>query len=142
MFINNVGTTARLTHSYRSWSLTINMETIPLDGPDAVKTYQKIVGASRGRCNAEVTAMFDAEASGTTTFGDYFDADALQHILVGLSVADGKAIAFYFPNCDMTTRPTQEASDGLNRVSATWRCLTGTTTTTERTMASWRMALG
>lgn len=142
MFINDVGTTTRVTHSYRSWGLTINMETIPLDGPDAVNTYQKIVGASRSRCNAELTTMFDAEAAGTTTFADIFDAGTLQHILVGLSVADGKALAFYFPNCEMTTRPTQEASDGLNRVSCTWRALTGTTTTTERTMASWRMAMG
>jgi hypothetical protein len=126
----------------RSLSISIDMQTAELTGPDAVNSQQVIVGAVRTKCAASLTTMFDAEASGTTTWGDKFDAGTLQHILIGLSVADGKAIGFYFPNCELTQRPTQEGSDGLNRVTCNWRALTGTDTTSERTMASWRMALG
>lgn len=141
-WINDVGTLTRAAYSMRNWALTINMETAELHGPDAVNACQIIVGARRTKCSAELTTTFDAEASGTTTWADKFDAGTLQHLLIGVSVADGKAIAFYLQNAEITSRPTQEATDGLNRVTCNWRALTGTSVTSERNMSSWRMALG
>lgn len=136
-FYNDVGTTTRQTASLRSWSISGEMDTQPLMGPDAVNTYQAIVGARRVRNAVTFTTMVDAEAAGTTTWGDIFDAGTLQHILIGCSVVDGKALAFYFPNAELVSRPTQTTSDGLNRVECQWRALTGTDTASEREMASF-----
>jgi len=141
IFVNDVGTVTRATYGLRSWSVTIEMNTQPVMGQGAVNTYQTIVGAKRERCAAKLETVFDAEAAGTTTWGDKFDAGNLQHILVGLTVANGKSLAFYFQNCDMMERPTHEGVDGLNRVRCKWRALTGSTTTSDRAMASWRLGM-
>lgn len=140
-WINDVGTTTNATYSMRSWSVNFDMQVAVLEGPDAVNPEQSIVGAVRTRCAATATTMFDAEATGTETWGDKFDAGTLQHILIGLSVADGKSIAFYFPNAELVSRPTQEGSDGLNRVTCNWRALTGPTLTNGRTHSSFRIGM-
>jgi len=140
-FIQDVGTVTRQTYSIRSWSMALDFQVTPLEGPDAVNTYQTIVGAVRTRCAATFSIMVDALATGTDTFGDKFDAGTLQHVLISMSVADGKALAVYFPNAELVSRPTQEASDGLNRISLNFRALTGPTTTTALEMSSFRIGM-
>jgi len=141
-FIQDVGTVTRATYSMRSFSLNFDMNVSELEGPDAVNPYQTIVGAVRNRCAVTCTTVHDAEATGTETFGDKFDAGTLQHILVGFSVVDGKAVGIYLPNAELTSRPTQEGIDGLNRVTCNWRALTSTDTTSGRTLSSFRIGMG
>ncbi len=141
-FVQDVGTTTRDTHQLRSWSINIALEVVPLLGQDAVNTYQNITGAVRTRCSVELETTFDAEASGTRTWADKFDAGTFQHILIGLSVADGKALGFYFPKAEITQRPTQVGMDGLNRVTCNWRCLSSDDAASARTLSSFRIGMG
>lgn len=140
-FLQDVGTTTRQTFGVRDFSLTINMETQPLLGCGGQDEYQTIVGARRIRSSASFSLLIDSEASGTNTLNDIFTGTDLQHCLMTLSAVDGKAIGFYFPNCRATNYVTQEAVDGLNRRRINFEALTGTDTSNERTMASWRLAL-
>lgn len=140
-FIQDVGTVTRQTFSMRQWSLNIDLQTQPLYGPEGLDSYQVITGAVRNRCAASFSITIDAEASGTNTFNDIFTAGVAQHVLVSLSVADGKALAFYFNNARPTNYVTQEAIDGLNRRTLSFEAMTGTDTTSEETMASWRLAM-
>ncbi len=147
VFVNDVGTTTRTTYSLRSWNLNMNMNTVPLMGPGAINEGQIITGAVRERCSASLSMQFDAEASGTETWGDKWDAGTNQHILLSLhtgqSTQDGKALGFYFNNARMVgKRPTQTNADGLNRVDTEWEALTNASGSTAVTLASWRLALG
>lgn len=143
-FVQNLNTVTRAAYSMRSWDLSIDMQVQPLMGPGGAGQYQTIIGARRTRCAATFNMVFDAEAAGTTTWADKFDAATWQHVLLSLSVTDGKALAFYFQQCKQTTRPTQSISDGLNRVSTSWRCATGedAASTGNNGRASWKLALG
>lgn len=142
VFIQDVGTVTRDTHCVRSWSIDIAFEVAPLSGCNAVNEYQITTGAVRTKCAASLTITVDAEAPGTETFGDKFRAGTLQHILIGLSVADGKALALYFPNCRIPSHPVQVGSDGLNRETVTFEALTGPNKSTALAMSSFRIGLG
>ena len=111
-------------------------------GSEGLDEYQIVTGAVRTRCAAAFTFTADSEASGTTTLNDIYTGTALQHVLYSLSIADGKALAFYFKNCRPTRFVTAEALDGLNRETISFEALTGPTTTTEETMASFVLGMG
>lgn len=141
-FVQDVGTVTRQTFSMRQWSLDIDLQVQPLmSGTGGLDSYQTIVGAVRTRCAASLGITIDAEASGTNTFNDVFTAGTFQHVLISLSVADGKALGFYFKNCRPTKYVTQEAIDGLNRRTLMLEVMTGTDTTSEETMASFGLAM-
>jgi hypothetical protein len=147
VFANTVDTPARVTYSLRNWDLTINQEVQPIMGPGGTDDFQTVIGATRIRSAASFNMTFDAEAAGTETWADKWDASALQHVLVHLSsgdnAADGKQLAFYFVNCRLVgNRPTQEDGDGLNRVSVSMEALTGNNVASAGNMASWRLAMG
>lgn len=141
-FVQDVGTATRQTFSLRQWSLNVDMQTQPLYGCGGVDSYQTIVGARRTRCAVSLSLTIDAEASGTNSFNDIYTGSANQHVLISSSVANGKAVGWYFQNCRPTSYVTQEALDGLNRRTLNLECLTGTTTTSDETAASWRLAMG
>ena len=141
-FIQDVGTTTRQKFDMRSWSLTIDLQVSPLKGPGGLDSYQVITGAVRTRAKASLSVTVDSEASGTNTLLDMYTGDALQHVLISLNVDDGKALGFYFKNCRTVGYPTQEAIDEINRRTINFEALTGPTTTSEETMASWVLAMG
>ena len=145
LFINDVGTTTSAIYDYRSLSIRIEHEVVPITGCGGVDANQGIVSVRRIRSKAMITVVFDAEASGTQTWQDLYDNDSgsLQHILWSGSVEDGRAIGFYFPNAKiMDPRPTQADVDGLNRITVNFEALTGPTTTTDLTLSNWRLAMG
>lgn len=143
MFINTVGTTTRAVYDYSDLNIRIVNECIPIRGPSSVIANCNVIGVRRSRCQAFVSATFPAEATGTQTFQTMYNADGLQHMCLTLSVGDGKAIGFYFPNMRMDDNtPVQKDVGGLNRVMASWECLTGTDTTSDLTMSNWRVAMG
>ncbi len=138
VFMQDVGTVTRQKFAIRNWNLTIDQQVQPLMCPGGQDQYQVITGAVRTRCAASFDLTVDSEASGTNTLNDIYTGTALQHVLVSLSVVDGKALAFYFNNCRPTNYVTQEATDELNRRTIALEALTGPDTTSEETEASWR----
>ncbi len=143
MFLQTYGTTTRQTFNYQDLSIRIDLSCIPIEGPGAAIDRQKVIDVRRQRCQASVSATFPAEATGTQTLLDMYNADGYQHMLVTLSVTDGRALAFYFPRLAMQDdTPIQRDSGGLNRVMASWKALTNTVTTSDLTMANWVLAMG
>lgn len=140
-FLQDVGTATRQTFDIRNWTLDINLESIPLIGPGGLDAYQTIVGAVRVRAGAAISVTIDSEAVGTNTLNDIYTGTALQHCLMTLNSSPGKALGFYFKNCRPTKYVTQTASDGLNRRTLMLECVTGPTTTTEETAASWVLGM-
>lgn len=130
LFIQDVGTTTRQLFDYRSANLSIGMNVSALRGPGGKDAYQAIVGARRNPFALEFSVTVDAEAAGTTTLNDIFKNGTFQHILWTWSSEPGKSIGVYMPNAKPVMYATQEASDGLNRVSMTFRPCTYTAGTT------------
>jgi hypothetical protein len=147
MVIEAVGTTTRTTYSVRNVEFTVNMEVVPLMGPGGVDGNQVIVGARRTRCQSMISMEFDAEAVGTQTWSDLWNTAESsivnRHILYGLTIGDGTALALYMPNARIVgDRPIQHAADGLNRVRVTFEGLTNSVTTNDRTLANFQLAFG
>lgn len=142
VFLQNKGTSTRQTFSVRNWGLTINFASQPLMGPGGEDSYQTIVGAIRTNAEASISLTIDAEASGTNTLNDIFTGSTAQHCCISLSVEDGKALGFYFPNLVATNYVTQEPVDGINRRTINFDALTDTTSANARVMSSWRLAMG
>jgi hypothetical protein len=147
-FINDKGTSTRVTDTPRNVTLNIGLGVTPLFGPGGVHDGQNCIGYQR--VPAQTTLSFDVEAEAATatpTWWDYFSTDpnsiTNQHILYLLNPTDGRAVAFYFPNCKpIGMVPTQGSVDGLNYVSLQFEALTNTDTTSELTLSHWRMGLG
>lgn len=140
-FMQDVGTVTRQKYSMRDWSLNIMMETSMLKGCSGVDQYQVTTGAVRTRCAASFDVTIDAEASGTNSLNDIFEAGVFQHVLITLSAVDGRALGFYFPNCRPTNYVTQESSDGLNRRTLSFEAMTNLSSANNRVMSSWRMGM-
>lgn len=141
-FVQDYGTVTRATHSLRSWSIDFEFNVVAEPGNNGYNAYATINGAKRLEVNASVTTMFDAEAAGTTTWLDRFTNGTFAHMLISLSTVAGKALAFYFPYCEISEAPIQESSDGLNRVSCKWRCLPDETQSTDRSRAAFIIGMG
>ncbi len=142
-----VGTVTRTTYSVRNVDFGIDFEVIPLMGPGGVDSNQVVIGARRVRAQSRMTVTFDAEASGTRTFDDLWNTAESsvvnRHIMYGYSVVDGRAGCIYMPNARIVgNRPTQQAADGLNRVSMSFEGLTGATTSSDLTMSNFRIGMG
>ena len=126
--LQTYATTTRNALSFRSLSLDITLGVAPLYGPDGANAYQKIVGATRTPTTIMATVVVDAGAASTTpTYWTNWLTNAYHHILASLTTATGQAVGFYLPRCVyMGNRPTQIESDGLNRVSLTFKAGTDT----------------
>ena len=140
-FLQDVGTTTSQLFSVRSWTFDIDFQTQELTSADSLSAYQVVTGAIRTKCAASLSLTIDAEASGTNTLLDIYTGAALQHCLMTLGSAAGKSIGIYFKNCRAVDYVTQEAQDGLNRRTIRLQALTGPTTTSEETMASFVIAM-
>lgn len=146
LFMNTVGTTTRSLIDYRDLSIRIDLQTVPLMGPNAPRTYQGQVGCRRIRCKAFLEFTVDSETAGTDTWGDAWNtADLSQvyrHAMLTLNPSDGQQIAFYFPKLKFTgARPTQMTRNGLNAKRVMFEALTGGTTTNALTLSNWRLGV-
>ena len=140
LWINTVGTSTRAVRSVRDVKIQINVETYPIMAYDSLRQYQTIIGCVRGASTPIISWTEDAEAAGTQSLADIYDATSLKHIMFSMSTADGSAMGFYLPNAKcITPRPVQNAVDGLNRVSVSFQGMSGPTATTELTHSAWRL---
>jgi hypothetical protein len=144
LFMNTVGTTTRVLIDYRDIQINIDLQTVPLFGPGAPRTYQGQVGCRRTRCKARLQFTVDAETAGTDTWGDAWNvadlSQSFRHAMLTLSPADGQQVAFYFPKLKFVgARPTQHSRNGLNAVTVMFEALTGGTTTNALTLSNWRL---
>lgn len=129
--LQTFATTTRNALSFRSLSLDISLGVVPLMGPDSASPYGKIVGATRTPTAITMTVVVDAGAASTTpTYWTNWLTNAYHHVLASLSTALGQSVGFYLPRVVYAgNRPTQMESDGLNRVSLTFKAGTDTTET-------------
>ncbi len=146
LFMNTVGTSTRVLIDYRDISINIDLQTVPLMGPNAPRTYQGQVGCRRTRCKARLQFTVDAETAGTDTWGDAWNtadlSQSFRHAMLTLNPSDGQQVAFYFPKLKFVgARPTQHTRNGLNAVTVMFEALTGGTTTNALTLSNWRMGL-
>jgi len=126
--LQTYGTTTRNALSFRSLSLDVTLGVTPLPGPDSPSAYGKYVGATRTPTTIMLTVVVDAGSASTTpTYWTNWLTNSYHHILASLSTAIGQSVAFYLPRVVYAgNRPTQIESDGLNRVSLTFRAGTDT----------------
>lgn len=141
--LQTYGTATRNALSYRSLSVEVALGVTPIPGPDGSNAYQKFVGATRTPTMVKFTIVLDAGAASTTpTYFTNWLTNNAHHALASLSVGDGSALAMYFAYCVYDgPRPTQIESDGLNRVSLTFRCGTDTAeTASDLSLSAFRIA--
>lgn len=133
-----------LNDAFRTFELTVNLETQALLGPGSTDANVNIIGAVRTKCMAEFSYTLDSEDAGTDTPGDEWQACAYKQITVTLSASEGKSLAFYFPKCQlMGSHPMQSDLDGLNRRVLNYRCFTRTELTdSELTLSNFRIGIG
>jgi len=145
MFINAVGTATRNTVTARSVSFTVSLNNMGEPGVGGYDEHQLIVGCSRGPATYGLEMVIDSETAGTDTYGDLFDVSensrVNRHALYTMSTADGRALAFYWPNLTMVEKPVQFDDGGVLRKRLKFEPLTGTTTTTDLTMSPWRLGM-
>lgn len=141
LFVQTVGTTTRAVRTARNIRISFEVETYPIMGYDSDNACQTIIGVRRGAVVPTITWTEDAEAAGTQSLADIYDATSLKHIMVTFSSADGSAMGFYLSNAKcITPRPTQMDGDGLNQVEVSFKGMTGPTSTSELTHSAWRLA--
>ena len=142
LFYQTVATTTRNILTVRDVKIDLAVETFPLLGYNAARQYQSIIGCVRGASKMRITWTMDADAAGTQTVLDAWEAGTLKHILFAANTADGQAVAFYLSNAKpVGDRPSQRTVSGLNQITVTYEGLAGPTSTTELTHSAWRMAL-
>ena len=146
LFYNAVGTATRATRTCRDFTLSIEMENVPLLGPGGASNFQSIVGARRVRQTAHVSWVEDAEAAGTDTIGSLWNTDensiTNRHALYNLNTRDGANAAFYFPNLVVEgARPVQFEQGGLNMMRWSFRADTAQSGSTDLERSSWRLYL-
>ena len=143
LHMSAVGTATRTKYCYRDLQIGLNLEVVPLMGPCSSNIGQVVTGARRVKCGATIAFTIDAEAAGTETFGDIWDAKVFQQIMVTLSTEDGSAVALWFPNCrPMGQRPVQFDDNGINRIRIELEAHTSQDSTTALTHAAFVIAQG
>ena len=138
-FLAAVGTASRSTRVITSFSINVELNTKPIMAPGGITNYQAIVGARRAKPTITVEWEEEAPAASTTPQSDT-DWDTQYHALLSCCVAPGSALAFYFPRlCPMGPKPTQGATDDLNRQPRRYAAYSGNTQTTDLTASAMRI---
>jgi len=143
-FFQQVGTVTRQTYTINSFALNVGLGIVPIMGPGGANQYQAVIGARR----VKDTIGFDftveaAAASATPTWWSLWSTGSQKyHCLYSVSIADGSAVAFYFPSvCITGDRPTQVDDSGVNRIKVSCTAYTGATTTSDLTLSAMRIGL-
>jgi hypothetical protein len=143
LWVNDVGTTTSSKRVHRSMSIEMTLNMAGLPGPAGVGAYQSIVGCSRLGSTTKITWVEDADTTTTTpVLPGWGTGTTNKHILLTLSSTAGSRVAFYLPNVCPATVPVQFNDGGFNRLRFEGMAHTGTTTTTNLTTSSLRMAWG
>lgn len=148
VFFNVRGTATSALKTARQFELTINMNVVPLMGTGGVMNQQAIVGCRRIGLSASVSWVEDAAAASTSpTYQAIWETDetsrSFYHLCFTVNTRNGGSFGAYFPNLRPAgPRPMQFDMNGVNCVKPTFECLTGTTTTSELTLSSFRFYFG
>lgn len=146
--IQEVGVTTHAAYIVRDMTLEFDVGCAPVFGPGGTFEGQIITGIVRktpATCGLKITMVVDAEATGTNTWRDRFDADPntaqdYYQVLASLLVHDGRAVGLYAGRCILAeTQPIQMDHDGFNRVRLTFHATTRTTESSTRRRASWML---
>lgn len=144
--IQETGVTTRATESVRELSLTFNIGCQGIKGPGGNFEGQCYVACRRTATSLTISMVVDAEAAGTYTWRDRFDADPntaadYYQVLLSLLVHDGRALGLYAGRCKLVdVQPMQMAHEGFNRVRLTFEATTRITESSEQRRASWMFA--
>lgn len=140
---NVVGTTARLTETARSVTLTLGDTGECLVGTGGNFEGQVYQSCRRKPGKTTIELVLDQEATGTNTWRDRANLDPntapFYHGVYSISCADGRAVGIYFPRLKLVNEPIQINDGGYNRTRVTFEALKGITDTTELTRSNWRM---
>lgn len=136
--IQDVGTTTRNERTLmRSVSLEHTLGIEVLTGPGGVNQYQKIIGARRTPDMVRLIVTEEADAATTTPVTPvYGTASTFKHIEWTGSTADGSAFGFAMPRACVTNVAVQKMDQNLNRLTTEYRGHTGSTTTSNLTLAA------
>jgi len=147
-FIQDVGTTTRVTDKVRNVSFAIDHQMLPTMGTEGANANQVITGWVRGKSMPTLTFDVEAQASTTSpTWSSYWNTDpnsqVYKHCLYTLNPTDGRSVAFYLPRMrPVGPRPTQQDLNGLAYVNVQFEGVEGPTVTSTVTRSPWRIGLG
>lgn len=143
VFMNTVGTATRVKYTVRDFTIDYKLGVELLEGPGGVNQYQTIVGAVRIPDEIKIQFVADADAATTSpVLPGLATGTNQQHILLGTSPTEQKAVAFYWPNVFTDEVGIQFMDGNINRIRYSGRAGTGTTNTTELTSSAQRMYFG
>jgi hypothetical protein len=143
LFLQAKSTTTRQTFTVHDFRLGYTLGVVPIMGPGGVSTYQNVIGARRTPDAIDVEIDLEAESNtATPTWWGNWATNGEWHMLYGMSIADGSAMAMYMPRmCVTGQRPTQKSVDGINRLSVKFMAYTSDTlTSTDLALSAFRMA--
>lgn len=137
------GTTTRATYAAREVTLAFNVGCQGFKGPGGVFEGQLYTSCQRVANGLTITAVLDAEATGTHTWRTAFDADpnlaaVYYQVLLSILVHDGRSVGLYAGRCKLCdVQPMQFAHEGINRVRLTFEATTRVSETNAQRRASW-----
>ncbi len=141
-FINNVGTSTRVTDNPVAITFNVGQGMVPVMGPGGETVGQNVVGWRRKPEPSTLSVTFESQAqTATPTYWLTANPSVARHALYTLNPVDGAAVSFYWPRLIQTNNPLQEMTDEINTVTVEFECATGATTTSELTLSAWRMGL-
>lgn len=126
----------------RSFDLTIEHTVFPQESSCGDNADSVISGVKYGPSIASVRMVLDAEASGTTTWLDFYEADTALRCVYTLSSDGGKAVGFNFQNLKWSRKPRQIDQNGLNAIELNLRACIGATVTSDILAANYHIFMG
>lgn len=96
-FINDVGTTTRVTKNIAEMTLTLDLGLQPVIGSGAVGTYQTVTAWQRTMFGASIEIKKPWESGDETTFDTANASLTYKHALFTANGIDGRSVGFYAP---------------------------------------------
>lgn len=136
------GSSTYNTECLRSFDLTIDHSVFVQESSCGDQADSVVSGVKYGPSIASIRAVIDAEASGTTTWLDFYEADTALRALYTLSSDGGKAVGFNFQNLKWINKPRQIENNGLNAIELNMRACIGSTVSSDILAANWHLFMG
>jgi hypothetical protein len=139
LFVQTLGTATRAASAKRvcrSFSIEHTLGIEVLKGPGGVSPYQDIVGARRTPDRVKWRWTEDADAAtATPVLPGYGTGTTFLHAMWTGSCSAGSAIGAYARRLCVSNVAVQRAENNINRLSIEAEAYTGTTTTSDLTLA-------
>lgn len=146
LFYQTFGTTTRNAVTFRSLTITLNLNILPQVGPGGVSEFQNIIGVVRGPYEMMLEWVEDAATASTspTRPGEWDSDTVFKHLVLSFNrAASGKRTGlvvkkFYLDG----RRPVQSSTDGVNRYAVSGHACADTAGTNDIGRAAFILALG